>query len=286
MIDLSRHRFDALAHDDECILYRARSEEDGSEAAFASSGAPSDLGQDAVSVFSRDEASRTRVLVLAPAVQYPAPDVLKRLEHEYSLREELDREWAVRPLTLNRRGGQVMLVLEDPSSAAASLDRFLRPARISEGGSEAGGQPMELGRFLRLAVNLAAGLDKLHRRGLIHKDIKPTHILVDLETNKVWFTGFGISSRLARERQAAESPEVIAGTLAYMAPEQTGRMNRSIDSRSDLYSLGVTFYQMLTGALPFAASDPMEWVHCHVARQPAPPAERRTGFRALSRQSS
>jgi PAS domain S-box-containing protein len=243
VIELSRQ----LAHDDECVLYRARSEEDGSE-----------------------------VLVLTPAVQYPAPDVLKRLEHEYSLREELDREWAVRPLALNRRGGQVMLVLEDPGSAAASLDRFLRPTRISEGGSEAGGQPMELGRFLRLAVNLAAGLGKLHRRGLIHKDINPTHILVDLETNKVWFTGFGISSRLARERQAAESPEVIAGTLAYMAPEQTGRMNRSIDSRSDLYSLGVTFYQMLTGTLPFTASDPMEWVHCHVARQPLPPAERRT----------
>ena len=276
MIDLSRHRFDALAHDDECVLYRAQSEEDGSQAAFVSSGAPSDLDLAAVSVFGRDEASRSRVLVLAPAVRYPRPDVLKRLEHEYSLREELDREWAVRPLALNGREGQVMLVLEDPSSAAASLDRCLRPAGIRRGGSDAGGQPMELGRFLRLAINLAAGLDKLHRRGLIHKDIKPAHILVDFETDKVWFTGFGISSRLARERQAAEPPEVIAGTLAYMAPEQTGRMNRSIDSRSDLYSLGVTFYQMLTGALPFTASDPMEWVHCHVARQPAPPSERRT----------
>src|SRR5271165_6940763 len=247
MIDLSRHRFDVLAHDDECVLYRARREEVGSQ-----------------------------VLVLAPAVQYPRPDVLKRLEHEYSLREELDREWAVRPLALNRREGQVTLVLEDPSPAAASLDRCLRPAGICQGGSDAGEQPMELGHFLRLAVNLAAGLGKLHRRGLIHKDIKPVHILVDPITTKVWFTGFGISSLLARERQAAEPLEVIAGTLAYMAPEQTGRMNRSIDSRSDLYSLGVTFYQMLTGALPFTASDPMDWVHCHVARQPAPPAERRT----------
>jgi serine/threonine protein kinase len=82
------------------------------------------------------------------------------------------------------------------------------------------------------------------------------------------FAGFGIASRLPRERQSPEPPEVIAGTLAYMAPEQTGRMNRSIDSRSDLYSLGVTFYEMLTGVLPFDASDPMEWVHCHVARQP------------------
>ncbi len=89
----------------------------------------------------------------------------------------------------------------------------------------------------------------------------------------MWFTGFGIASRLSRERQAAEPPEVIAGTLAYMAPEQTGRMNRSIESRSDLYSLGITFYQMLTGALPFRASDPIEWVHCHVARQPPKPSE-------------
>jgi len=97
-----------------------------------------------------------------------------------------------------------------------------------------------LGRFLRLAVNLAAALGKLHQRGLIHKDIKPANILVDSATDRVWLTGFGIASRLPRERQAAEPPQVIAGTLAYMSPEQTGRMNRSIDSRSDLYSLGAT----------------------------------------------
>ncbi|HTD56942.1 MAG TPA: AAA family ATPase, partial [Silvibacterium sp.] len=229
------------------MLYRARGEEDGSQ-----------------------------VLVLVPAVQHPGPDILKRLEHEYSLREELDREWALRPLALNRRDGEEMLVLEDPSSAAVGLDQCLGSAGIRQSETDAGAQPMELGRFLRLAINLAAGLDKLHRRGLMHKDIKPAHLLVDLETDRVWFTGFGISSRLGRERQAAEPPEVIAGTLPYMAPEQTGRMNRSIDSRSDLYSLGVTFYQMLTGVLPFLATDPMEWVHCHVARQPTPPAERRT----------
>src|SRR6202041_907906 len=85
--------------------------------------------------------------------------------------------------------------------------------------------------------------------------------------------GFGIASQLPRERQSPEPPEFIAGTRAYMAPEQTGRMNRSIDSRSDLYSLGVTLYEMLTGSLPFSASDPIEWVHCHIARQPVPPGE-------------
>ena len=114
----------------------------------------------------------------------------------------------------------------------------------------------------------------MHERGLIHKDIKPANILVDAASGGVWLTGFGIASRLPREHQAPAPPEVIAGTLAYMAPEQTGRMNRSVDSRSDLYALGVTFYEMLTGTLPFTTADPMEWVHCHIARQPMPPSER------------
>jgi serine/threonine protein kinase len=90
----------------------------------------------------------------------------------------------------------------------------------------------------------------------------------------VHLTGFGIASRAPRERQAPEPPETIAGTVAYVAHEQTGRMSRSIDSRSDLYALGVTFYQMLTGSLPFTAADPLESVHCHIARKPLPPNER------------
>ena len=103
---------------------------------------------------------------------------------------------------------------------------------------------------------------------------------MDRASGAVRLTGFGIASRLPRQRQAPDPPEVIAGTLAYMAPEQTGRMNRSIDARSDLYALGVTLYQMLTGSLPFTATDPMEWVHCHIARQPVPPAERLPGVPA------
>jgi serine/threonine protein kinase len=128
--------------------------------------------------------------------------------------------------------------------------------------------------FLRLAVALSAALCRLRERGFIHKDITPANVLVNSATDQVWLTGFGIASRLPRERQAPEPPEFIAGTLAYMAPEQTGRMNRAIDSRSDLYALGVTLYQMLTGSLPFTAADPMEWVHCHIARKPPAPSER------------
>ena len=106
---------------------------------------------------------------------------------------------------------------------------------------------MEIGRFLRLAIGIAPGWARSHRAGLVHKDVKPANILVNRADGEARLTGFGIASRLPRERQTPEPPEFIAGTLAYMAPEQTGRMNRSIDSRSDLYALGVTFYQMLTG---------------------------------------
>jgi predicted ATPase/signal transduction histidine kinase/CheY-like chemotaxis protein len=198
-------------------------------------------------------------LVVAPAREHTAPRSLRRLEHEYSLRAELDSAWAVRPLALSARQGRSVLVLEDPGGEL--LERLI-------------GGPMELRQFLRLAIGLATALGRVHQHSLIHKDIKPANALVNAETGQVWLTGFGIASRLARERQAPEPPEFIAGSLAYMAPEQTGRMNRSIDSRSDLYSLGITLYEMLTGSLPFTASNPMEWVHCHIARQPVHPGAR------------
>ncbi|ANH73732.1 kinase domain protein [Ralstonia insidiosa] len=149
-----------------------------------------------------------------------------------------------------------MLLLEDPGGK--SLASVV-------------GAAMDVGRFLRLAVSIAGALSQVHRRGLVHKDIKPAHIWVNGALDVARLSGFGLASRLPRERQVLAPPEEIAGTLAYMAPEQTGRMNRSIDVRSDLYSLGVTFYQMLTGVLPFTARDPMDWVHCHLARQPVPP---------------
>src|SRR5712692_5703660 len=183
----------------------------------------------------------------------------KKIEHEYSLRDELDSAWAVRPLAISEHHGQMTLVLEDPGGE--TLDRFL-PG------------PMELTRFLRFAVGIATALGGLHEKGLIHKNVKPPNVLVNPATGQARLTGFGIASRLSRERQAPGPPEFIAGTLPYMAPEQTGRMNRSIDSRSDLYALGVTLYEMVTGALPYMATDPMELVHCHIARQPTPPCER------------
>ena len=222
------------------------------------------LWEDTERVFCRlwrddAEGDRYAFIPVLPDGEHPTLESINRLAHEYELKDYLDGAWALRPVELVREPGRTMLVVE--YTGGEPLDRLI-------------GQPMEIGRFLRLAVALSAALGRLHGRGLIHKDIKPANVLVDSATGQVWLTGFGIASRLPRERQSPEPPEFIAGTLAYMAPEQTGRVNRSIDSRSDLYSLGVTFYEMLTGSLPFTASDPMEWVHCHIARQPELPSDR------------
>jgi len=202
------------------------------------------------------------ILALALAADHPSPQSLRRLEHEWSLAADLDTAWTAQPLALTRYQGRAVLILKDPGGEP--LDRVIEQHR---------GHPLDLTRFLRIAIGLAAALGQVHRQGLIHKDVKPANALVN-DTGHVWLTGFGIASRLPRERLPPVPPEIIAGTLAYMSPEQTGRMNRSVDSRSDLYSLGVTLYEMLTGSLPFNGSDPMEWVHCHIARQPLPPGER------------
>ena len=160
MIELSRHVLETLREDGEFVLYRSRWKGD----------LPADL-------------------VLAPVLEHPSIGSLKRLEHEYSLRPELDSDWAARPLTLVRREGRPMLILEDPGGEP--LDRLL-------------GQPMELSRFLRFAVGLAAALGKLHQQGLIHKDIKPANILVDSASGAVWLATIAVlNTRAAYARACA-----------------------------------------------------------------------------------
>ena len=203
------------------------------------------------------------VLLVAPALRQPVPETIAGLRQAFSIAGELDPAWAARPLELVHHEGRIALLMEDPGGEP--LERLLGP-------------PMAPSQFLRIAIGIAVALGSLHARGIIHRNVKPGNILVESVTGHVWLTGFGIASLLPRGRQLPEPPAEIAGTLAYMAPEQTGRMNRSVDSRSDLYAYGVTLYEMLTGAPPFTASDPLEWVHCHIARQPIFPGERVNGL--------
>jgi serine/threonine protein kinase len=210
-----------------------------------------------------DPTSPRSVLVVMPRSEHPRPQAVRMLENEHSLRDELDPAWALRSLALTTFEGRDALVLEDPGG-----ELLLQRA----------GTPMDIADVLRVGAGVAAALRQLHGRGLIHMDIKPVNVMRDWGTGRVWLRGFGLASRLPRERRPPAPPEFIAGTLAYVAPEQTGRMNRSIDSRSDLYALGVTLYEMLTGTLPFMASDPMELVHCHIARQPTPPGVKLKGI--------
>jgi PAS domain S-box-containing protein len=198
------------------------------------------------------------ILAVTPAKERPPPGNLRQFQHAYALRGELEPAWAAAPIAMEHYDGRPALLMYDPGGDP--LNRFL-------------GRPLEIAQFLRLAIGIAAALGSLHSRGMIHRNIKPPNILVNPTTGEAWFWGVCLALRVPRQRPAAEPPTEIAGTLAYMAPEQTGRMNRSIDSRSDLYAYGVTLYEMLTGSLPFTASDPVELIHCHVARQPVPPAE-------------
>ena len=188
VMELSEYMLETLRQDGEFILYRGQHQR-------------------------QTDASPPSILVMTPVSERPALGSLKRMEHEYSLRAELDPGWAVRPLALAPHKGRTMLVLDDPGGEP--LDRLL-------------GQPMELTQFLRLAIGLSAALGQLHERGLIHKDIKPANILVNRATGEVWLTGFGIASRLPRERQAPEPPEVIAGH-ARLHGARTDRTDEPLD---------------------------------------------------------
>jgi len=228
-------------------------------------------GADLTLYRGRERGNQMPILAVTVASGQPSPQVVRRLEHEYSLANELDATWAAQPVALTRQQEWPVLILKDPGGEL--LDRVIEQHKA---------QPLDLAFSLRAAIGLTAAVRQAHQEGLIHKDLKPANAFVD-ESGHVWLTGFGIASRLPRERLTPTPPEIIAGTLAYMSPEQTGRMNRSMDTRSDLYSLGVTLYQMLTGVLPFEAADPLEWVHCHIARQPVAPADRRAVPKPLSR---
>lgn len=200
----------------------------------------------------------SRKWLIAKSASLAADSVVRRIEREFDLRGALEPAWAVIPVALVPMPEGPLLILED-----------------------LGGQPLHdfadgtlsIGRFLRLAVGAAQALGHAHEHGILHRDIKPCN-LIESSDGVVRLTGFGVSVLHDSDTQLPVA-DSICGTLAYMSPEQARRVERQADERSDLYSLGMALYELLTGQLPFEASDPVEWVYSHVARQPPSPTQMR-----------
>ncbi len=206
-----------------------------------------------------DEQKPVILKTLTPT--YPTPAQIAQLLHESEILKNLNLPGIVKFYKLEKYNHFPVLILED--SGGISLKEYLSDHQL------------ELLEFLQIGIQLAETLGQLHEHNIIHKDIKPSNIIVNSSTGDVKIADFAIASLLPDENPALNHPNLLEGTLAYMSPEQTGRMNRAIDYLSDFYSLGVTFYEMLCGELPFSAIDPMELVHCHIAKMPVSPYENR-----------
>ncbi|MDP4287782.1 MAG: serine/threonine-protein kinase PknK, partial [Bacteroidota bacterium] len=220
------------------------------------------LSQNAwVSVYKdSDQVTGSPVVVKTLKSEFPTAEEITRLNNEYEITQQLSIPGVRRALRKETIDDRRALVLTHIDGVT------LREAFVSER------QPLSV--FLDMAISIAHLLAELHAAPVIHKDINSSNILVDLQTGTVSLIDFGISSRIDFRSSFLGNPEKLEGTLAYISPEQTGRMNRMVDYRTDLYSLGVTFYEVLCGSLPFDTSDPAELVHCHIAKAATPPTTR------------
>ena len=205
------------------------------------------------------------VIIKILACEYPNFSELLQFRNQYTITKNLNIPGIVHPFSLESYGNSYILVMED--FGGVSLNEY----RINIGYQCFLDSPISfLQEFLSIALQLVDILHDLYQSRIIHKDIKPANILINPATKQVKLIDFSIASLLPRETQEIKNPHVLEGTLAYISPEQTGRMNRGIDYRSDFYSLGVTFYKLLTGELPFICDEPMELVHCHIAKTQLP----------------
>lgn len=198
--------------------------------------------------------------------EYPTPDQLRRYQQEYYLTRALQLPQVIKAYGLEKWQRTLVIILED--FGGISLKQWLQKYP----------QGLPINLFLLVAINIADALGQLHSQAVIHKDINPANIVARYpDTMMLKLIDLGISTQLSRESPGLQTPSTLEGTLPYLSPEQTGRMNRLLDYRTDFYSLGVTFYELLTGRLPFISDDPMELVHCQIAKQPASVLEVRSG---------
>lgn len=186
----------------------------------------------------------------------PSSEETARFQHEYALLRAIDSPGVIRCLRLEQVGQRPMLVLEDFGGVALS--------RLDLAGA------LDLDALLAMAIAIAGSVAQVHRAGVIHKDINPSNIALNQSTGQLKLIDFNLATRLHREEVAFQGPATLEGTLAYISPEQSGRMNRAVDYRTDFYSLGATLYELLAGHCPFRSQDPLELVHAHLARQPEP----------------
>jgi len=213
-------------------------------------------GQTTIVCSATAESTGAAVVLKYQSTEYPSLSEVLRYRHEFELLRLLEGPNVVRAFTLERFGNRVVLVLED-FGGVTLREYFLMQAPTLE-------------RFLRLAVELTRAIAFIHERGVVHKDINPTNVLVEPRTGTVKLIDFGLSTMLSREVRDLAHPEHVEGTFEYMSPEQTGRMNRTQDHRSDLYSLGATLYALARGQPPFKSKDVLQLIHYHIAKQPAP----------------
>ncbi|MEM8642224.1 MAG: AAA family ATPase [Cyanobacteria bacterium P01_G01_bin.54] len=208
--------------------------------------------------------------VIVKVLRNPHPhfNELVQFRNQYVITRHLEHPHILRPLALERYGNGYALVM--PDRGAISLPDYWQTSQPS------------LPEFLAIGIQLADALHYLRQQRIIHKDIKPANILIHPDTGEIEVIDFSIASLLPKEQQQFVNPNQLEGTLAYISPEQTGRMNRGIDYRTDFYSLGITFYELLTGELPFDSDDPMDLLHSHIAKAPPPPHEQAPMPKVLS----
>ncbi|MBD2579402.1 ATP-binding sensor histidine kinase [Oscillatoria sp. FACHB-1406] len=204
-------------------------------------------------------ATQRSVILKILRAAYPSFQELLQFRNQYTLTKNLPIPGIIRPLSLESGQNGYILVMEDTGSI--SLAQYIHQ------------QPLSLSSQLDIALQIAEIVQQLHAERIIHKDIKPANILIKPETGQIQLIDFSLSSNLPKQTQQIQNPNVLEGTLAYISPEQTGRMNRGVDYRSDFYSLGVTLYQLLSGQLPFQSPEALELVHAHIAQSPVAPHE-------------